>query len=134
MRSYFLTIDEGKLEVLEPGNFGEEVKVTFELTAKGGDEFITYNREHHDDLKTAGFHHSSTVDFPEEYGAPEGFDFNAWVAGAVKRAEEARSISGLDKAEALVDAIGEALGVDTGTVSASRFTEAVKAATEALEA
>lgn len=79
--SYYMTIRKAQLAV---NDLDDEVYF-FDLTPEGADRFIEFFDTTADD---APWQNSSTLDFPEEEGAPEGWSIEDWAKAARERQQE----------------------------------------------
>jgi len=79
MNGYFFDLNKGKLRVTAP----DDTVTTFDLTKAGESKLATYVGEHRKGFNSSRVGVSSSLDFPEEYGAPEGFEFSSYLDRAL---------------------------------------------------
>lgn len=71
----YLSIDDGKLNLYTVSD--EAPTASFSLDREGALAFI----DHVNRTRDFDFQCSSSLDFPQESGAPEGWTFEGWITG-----------------------------------------------------
>ena len=79
-RTYYASVENGKLEILDL----DEVRWFFPLTDGGADNCLRYLRSNGAANRLMC---ASSVDHADEEGAPEGWEFGAWLEAASDRFE-----------------------------------------------